>query len=274
MVTATRTSTTRVTRPEGQKTAAAGSGQKKGISIIVEAPMKEPAHNGKKEQYEFVRSMMDVRTALSEKGRRMWNELKSETVPLGKGETLFGPGMPSNKVFFVESGSVALVRALGHERTVVNIVKANMLLGYRAYYAGLYRPVTYRETAEAFERDTILSEFSSENWQKIVQHEPALLQRLLMVMSWEVGDMMKMLSWRKLPLKDRVPTALIWAANGSGDEVMMRQSDICRVFDVTVEAFCRTVRKLEKKGLIRNNSGRVTVTPELRRLYGKLLFMG
>jgi len=265
--------TTRAIRPEGQNAAVAGKRDNKGISILVEAPIKESKHTERQGQQKFMRHMMDVRTALSEKGRKMWDELRVEAVPLGKGEALFSPGMPSNKVFFVEKGSVALVRSLGTERTIVNIVKANMLLGYRAYYAGLYRPVTYRETAEAFERDTILSEFTSENWQKIVQHEPTLLERLLVVMSWEVGDMMKMLSWRKLPLKDRVPVALIWAANG-GNEVIMTQRSLCRVFDVGVEPFCKTVGKLEKKKLIRNDSGKISVTPELRRQYEKLLFMG
>jgi CRP/FNR family transcriptional regulator, dissimilatory nitrate respiration regulator len=176
-----------------------------------------------------------------------------------KGAFLFLAGEASRDFYFLKSGEVRVFRADNQGREVeVARLKAGDFLGEAVALAG----VAYPASAQAV-RDTITLSFGRDAVVALAGRDPAIARFLVDLLARKclvLNERVEALGLQTVRL--RLSQYLL--SHCSGDrgcliELRLKKADLARLLGTVPETLSRTLKQLEREGLIEVQGARITV---------------
>jgi len=176
-----------------------------------------------------------------------------------KGASLFLAGEAAGSFYFLKTGEVRVFRTDGQGREVeVARLKAGDFLGEAVALAG----VAYPASAQAI-RDTLTLSFSRERVLALAGRDPAVARFLVDLLARKclvLNERVEALGLRTVRL--RLTQYLLSHCSGERGcliELRLKKADLARLLGTVPETLSRTLKQLEREGLIEVRGARIKV---------------
>jgi CRP/FNR family transcriptional regulator len=194
---------------------------------------------------------------------------------LGRGNQLYAPGDPSDRIFFVRSGRVKVyVAGPGGKNCVFRLVGPGDLFGETALLGEERR----RATAEVVERASVTM-VPRDAALYYAERHPEFWKSLTPILCDRIHDLEDQLEWVSLlEVEQRIARILLrWAwARGGNDSVVdktpfrLSQKDLAGLIGATRETTSNALNRLQRKGCVEIRRRRVAV----KSIQGLLQYSG
>ncbi len=176
-----------------------------------------------------------------------------------KGASLFLAGEDAGSFYFIKSGEIRVYRMDSQGREVeVARLKAGDFLGEAVALAG----VAYPASAQTV-RDTLTLSFKRESVSALIQRDPVVARFLVDLLARKclvLNERVEALGLRTVRL--RLIQYLLSHCSGERGcviELRLKKSDLARLLGTIPETLSRTLKKLEREGLIEVRGARIKV---------------